>query len=93
MHQDWRNSHATSTGTTYGAHNIVNHVKTANVILELAAATAADQVTMVSLTVSIQTLTTQLASTHAKLVQSFANGDIGGGVTGVTGVTGVSVGQ
>ena len=59
---------------------------TANTISELSAATATDKATMVSLTVIVQILTTQLAdvhsqsaSTHAQLIAALANKSGGGG--------------
>ena len=56
-------------------NNLVDHrnqTETANAISELAAATAADYANMVSLTATVQTLTTQLASTNAQLVAALA---------------------
>ena len=52
--------------------NSDSQTHTANTILELAAATAANRATMVALTTSVQTLTAQLAATQAQFVTALA---------------------
>ena len=70
-HQEWRESHATTAGVQFGANNMEDTTTaTANAISELSAATAADKATMVSLTATVQTLTTQLATVHRQLAST-----------------------
>ena len=71
-HQEWRESQGTSAGHHFGNNAVDTQTETANAISDLAAATAADRATMVSLTQSVQTLTTQLAATQAQLVTALA---------------------
>ena len=71
-HQEWRESQATSAGQHFGNNAVDTQTHTANAISDLAAATAADRATMVSLTQSVQTLTAQLAATQSQLVAALA---------------------
>ena len=70
-HQEWQELQATLVGAHFG-NNIIDQTHTDNAISELATIITDDHATMVSLTASVQTLTTQLAATQNQLVTALA---------------------